>query len=150
MTCLNNDSLYTIINDAIGAQLGNYISNGNGATVKAIAILPDIEYGFDYPPEAWNAEGIEVVIVETFPKHENLLNRQAIEYEKWNVFLKNWETSQDEPSGDALLQQLGRTLALAFTREGILFTNSDVIPGNEEMNIRPQIKFELSQPGSIG
>lgn len=148
MACLSNDTLYTIISNAIGTEVGNYISNGT--SIKAYAILPDIEYGFDYPPEDWNAEGIEVVVREMFPEHTNMLNREAFEASKWEVFLKNWETQQGQPSGDMVLQNLGKALALAFTREGILFKNSDIIQGNEELNIRPQIKFILCQPGSIG
>ena len=147
MVCLNNNTLYTLIDNAIGADVGNYISNGT--SIKAYALLPDIEYGFDYPPEQWDAEGIEIVIREVFPTYTTMLNRQACEESKWEVYLKNWETSQEQPSGDLLLQNLGKTLAIAFIREGILFTNSDIIQGNEELNIRPQIKFILCQPGSV-
>ncbi len=148
MVCLNNDNLYNLINDAIGDRVGTYFSNG--ASLPAFAILPDIEHGFDYPPEQWSAEGIEVVIKEEIPQYTNMSNRQAYELEKWEVYLKNWETSQDQPSGDLLLQTLAKELATTFTTNGILFTNSAVIPGNEELNIRPQIKFVLCQHGSIG
>ncbi len=151
MFCLTKESIYQNLVDWLSDDIGIYQENGNTSnTLPAIAILPDPIFGYDYPPDSYRALGIEIVVRETMPKHTNLLNRQALSEEIWEIYLKNWSETIENVSGEVKLLNMGKTLALNLTRNGVLFKNSDVIPGNEELNLRPQIKFVLRQPGSIG
>ncbi|MDJ0723727.1 MAG: hypothetical protein QNJ38_01285 [Prochloraceae cyanobacterium] len=150
MFCLTKESIYQNLVSWLGADIGTYQENGiSNNSIPAIAILPDPNFGYDYPPDSYRAIGIEIVVRETMPKHTPLLNQQAIEEEIWEIYLKNWEETIEDAKGELKLLNMGKTLALNLTRNGVLFSNSDVIPGNEELNLRPQIKFVLRQPGSI-
>ncbi|MDJ0712879.1 MAG: hypothetical protein QNJ54_01505 [Prochloraceae cyanobacterium] len=146
--CLDKKYLYDSLVAWLGDDIGIY-RNGS-REVKAIAFLPMENFGYDYPPDDWRTIGIEIVVLATMPKHSGLLNHQAIEEEIWELFIKNWEEDINAPKGDLKLIEMGKTLAQNLASNGILFKNSDVIQGNEALNMRPQIKFILRQPGSIG
>ena len=56
MACLTRRELFENVSQWLDGSIGNY--SFNNTEVKAIAILPDRQWGYDYPPDNWATIGL--------------------------------------------------------------------------------------------
>ena len=71
MACFTRRELFENVSQWLDGSIGNY--SFNDTEVKAIAILPDRQWGYDYPPDNWVTKGLEIVIIQPVPDTVNYL-----------------------------------------------------------------------------
>lgn len=79
----------------LGNLLGTYTFPDNGGTDHAIAILPDADAGWNYPPSGTKIAGVEVVIVRPYPDASQLLGGDRMKTYTWSLTLKQWDSRGD-------------------------------------------------------
>jgi len=82
------------IETLLETELGNYIY-ANGLKTKAICILPDPTYGWDFPPPGSKVDGLEVVLsANTEIKNRPLLTGNYINFSS-KILLKQWDSKKN-------------------------------------------------------
>lgn len=76
---------------ALGDLIGTYHLPKGNKSIPAIAIVPDPNLGYNYPPETTRTEGLEVIIMFGNPDIETLLSRQALINKTIRIMLKQWD-----------------------------------------------------------
>ncbi|BDA74369.1 hypothetical protein CAL7716_085350 [Calothrix sp. PCC 7716] len=66
----------------------------DGATDKAICILPDPDRGFNYPEEGTKITGLECVIKKPLPDVAPLLGGGIQKTYLWEIHLKQWDANK--------------------------------------------------------
>jgi len=84
---ITTTELKSLILNCFDDYLGKYNS-----TLPAIAVLPHLDYGYDYPPSNWVVTGIEVVIIKPKIRTKNALYATT-KRRDWEIHLKNWDKS---------------------------------------------------------
>lgn len=132
----------TILSNA--GYLGVYQWN-DGTTTKAIAVLPDDNYGLDYPPQEVTVNKIEAVIIKPQYQNKQLLGGDIHRKQRFQIFLKQWETRDgigilvDPPRLREATQELYEELAhLLFD-----LTSPSYIPRNEKMGTIESSTFDV-------
>lgn len=92
-----------MILDALGTSLGYYFFGEDSPPVPAIAVLPDSQYGYYYPPRGVIASGIEAVIILPYPDAKMRLGNGSMRKKKWEIHLKQWDANGDLLSAADLL-----------------------------------------------
>jgi hypothetical protein len=85
---LKNDILFIL-----ASQLGTY-TFPDKTTGQAIAVLPDPELGWQYPEQGTKPFGLEVVIKQPYPETSPLLGGDRSHSYKWEIHLKQWDTTK--------------------------------------------------------
>ena len=142
MACLTRKELFESISQWLDGSIGNY--SFNNTEIKAIAILPDRQWGYDYPPDNWTTKGLEIVIIQPVPKTINILNRQLFKNYRWEIYLKNWEEDNSEPAGEIELIEASDLLANKLAENGYLFDSPKFILGNEQLSLNNYVHFIIN------
>ncbi|MBW4598914.1 MAG: hypothetical protein KME29_04700 [Calothrix sp. FI2-JRJ7] len=90
---LDQLALRSDILTAIENELGTY-KFPDGATDKAICILPDPDRGFNYPEQGTKVTGLECVIKKPIPDVAALLGGGATKTYCWEIHLKQWDANK--------------------------------------------------------
>ena len=116
--------------------LGQYTFSVNGVvdSEPAIAILPDDEYGWHYPPSGTKTSGVEVVITLPYPKLKPMLNNAYLKEFRWGITLKQWNQNGN------LLQATNR---LVIGLRDYLVTPPQQLPPDDSLGILEQVRFEI-------
>ncbi len=80
----------------LSGKCGIYLFPFNGGSTKAvpaIAVLPDNEHGYSYPPEDVQVSGLEVVIVRLVVSPRKLLGKDLHKRYPWEIYLKLWDNN---------------------------------------------------------
>lgn len=84
------DDIFAIVSPYLGTYTFPDTDTGS-----AITIVPDPDYGWNYPEQGTKVSGLEVVIKQPYPDvSPNLGGDRTKEY-VWEVHLKQWDTSKD-------------------------------------------------------
>lgn len=105
----------------LDGQIGHYTLS-NGQRVLAIAVLPDPEVRYAYPPPGTAIEGLEVVIMQPFAQFTPLLGNQGMQPATWEIRLKRWEGAQGNliEIANTLIPQLAKAIDATFANPGYL------------------------------
>lgn len=119
----------------LGNLLGTYSFPDNGGTDHAIAVLPDADAGWNYPPSGTKITGVEVVIVRPYPGVSPLLGGDRTKTYVWHITLKQWSSASN---------LLAATEALV---NGLDYFISDPIPAppNAGLGILEQVKIDIAE-----
>lgn len=104
----------------------------DGSIQSAIAILPDEDYGWDFPNNGTVTTGIECVIIRPTPSINELIGGRQKKYE-WAVTLKQWNASNN---------LLAATEVLVNGLDYLL-TTPRTVPPNPALGNIETCKFEL-------
>lgn len=113
--------------------IGSY-KFSDGHCQSAIAILPDEDYGWDFPNNGTVTTGIECVIIRPSPSITELIGGRQKKYE-WAVTLKQWDASNN---------LLAATEALVKNLDYLL-TTPRTVPPNPALGNIETVKFELCE-----
>lgn len=104
----------------------------DGYTEPAIAVLPDINAGWNYPNGGTVTTGIECIITRPYPSVVPLIGGKMKPL-RWAITLKQWNAQ------DSLLEA---TEALV---DGLdyLMTSPKLVPPSPALGIIEQVKFEI-------
>lgn len=84
------DDIFAIVSPYLGTY--TFPDSDTGA---AIAIIPDPDYGWNYPENGTKVTGLEVVIKQPYPDvSPNIGGDRTKEY-VWEIHLKQWDTNKD-------------------------------------------------------
>lgn len=104
-------NLRETISNILTTHIGTYTFS-SGAS-QAIAILPDSQHGYSYPPSGTKVSGVEVVIIRPVPTTALRLTGYASR-RTWQIYLKQWDKSKNlVQATEVLIDGLNR-LGYAF------------------------------------
>lgn len=133
-------SLYTAIelrsaiSTWLDGQLGLYLFP-TGDTTTAIAVLPDSERGYDYPPPEVTVSGIECVIVQPRIDSKLLIDGIRKRY-GWDIYLKQWDNNGS-------LVTATETLIDSLGDNRYEFTSPVYMPINESAGILATVRLQI-------
>ena len=135
---INPLALQTDIIAIIGDSLGQYFLPGLSGTVKqAIAILPDSEYGWQYPPNGTKATGLEVLIKLPYAEVEPLIGGDRTKTYTYEIHIKQWD---DRKTVREALDKLTSELPNIYLIERVA-----IIPASEKLLTIDQCKFFVTE-----
>ena len=131
--------LRTLVSGLLTDAIGTYSLDTDAGTVtqSAIAVLPDLDVGYNYPPSGTTVTGLEVVIYKPTADYVPIMGGK-MQPATWEVRLKQWDTNASLTDlMNALVPQLAS--ALIYCR----FLKPGSIPPNPQKGIVEQgvIKF---------
>lgn len=130
--------LRNIVETCINSYVGFYkIPTGNSIiTTKAIAVLPDNNYGDNYPPlNTKVTNGLEVVIHKPRPEISHRLSGDGVKLYKWELFINQWDNTDLIKAVEILMDKL-QDLRIRF--------NSPIYPNyNKELGIVPYARIAI-------
>jgi hypothetical protein len=115
----------------LNGLVGRY--KDEGWEEDAIAVLPDPDYGYDFPNNGTVTEGMEVVILRPYPKVSSLFGGRQMQY-RWQIVLKQWD------SQSSLLDAVE---ALVGGLESHMLTSPVLVPPDPGRGIIEQVRFEI-------
>lgn len=122
----------------IGDSIGQYLLPGLSGTVKqAIAILPDSEYGWQYPPNGTKATGLEVLIKLPYAEVEPLIGGDRTKTYTYEIHIKQWD---DRKTVREALDKLTSELPNIYLIERVA-----IIPASEKLLTIDQCKFFVTE-----
>ena len=124
--------------------LGQYIW-ADGETTNAIAVLPDDNYGLNFPPEEVSVNKIEVVIIKPEIKNKPLLGGDVFRRHRYQLFLKQWE-KRDENGllvYPPRLRKATQDLYEHLSHKLYDLTNPTYVPRNEKIGIIESSTFDV-------
>lgn len=86
-------SLRSHLSEILSGKIGTY-NFTTGASTMALAVLPDPNSGYSYPPVGTKVQGIEVVIIRPTPTTALRLTGYASRL-TWEIHLKQWDRSKN-------------------------------------------------------
>jgi hypothetical protein len=117
-------------------SLGIYLFS-DGSRSGAIAVLPDPDNGWNYPPQGTKVSGLEVIIKLPYPDLEaNLGGDRAFEY-SWEIHLKQWDSNK---SLLEIIELLLTSLPSEYLLSGVTY-----IPVSDKLLAIEQCKFYLKE-----
>lgn len=113
-------------------HLGTYTFS-DGFQDVAIAVFPNPESGYEYPLPGTKTDGLEVIIVRPVPEITPLLGAGIVKTYRWEIILKQWDSSKD------------LMLAIEALFDGLphLVKSPVHAPPNASLGIIEQAKFEI-------
>ena len=89
--------------EALASVIGTY-HFPRGGSAKALSILPDPDYGYDYPPSGTRIEGLEVVVLPaTDASAVPMLRGKRRWQTSTQIFLKQWDSKNDTVAATELI-----------------------------------------------
>lgn len=128
-------TLRTDIADWLEDYLGVYTFK-SGASVAAIAVLPDKQLGYDYPPPETTVTGIECVIIQPNLKTEALLGNDLGKRYQWLIYLKQWDVTGN-------LSETTEVLIDNLTDNDYQFSSPNTIIGDKTLGILASVKIPI-------
>lgn len=123
--------LRTSFLNLLSGIIGTY-KFSDGATQSAIAILPDEDYGWDFPNNGTVTTGIECIIIRPSPSIKELIGGRQKKYE-WAVTLKQWDASNNLLAATEML----------VNKLDYLLTTPRTVPPNPALGNIETCKFEI-------
>lgn len=117
-------TLRSHLTSILTTHIGTYTFQ-SGATSDAIAVLPDNQHGYSYPPPGTNVVGIEVVIIRPTPTTSLRLTGYASR-KTWEIHLKQWDRSKNLVQATEVLVQGLNELNYAFESPQRLLPNERI------------------------
>ena len=130
-------SLRSLIFRTIGSQIGSYRLPDSEGVTPAIAVLPDPDLGYNYPPTGTITTGLEIRIRTPLHMIEPLLGNVPMVSPRWEIRLLQRDVNGSAiATANALLPVLSRELDCEVS-------NPVLIPPNPEKDIPEQIVINL-------
>ena len=127
----------------LASQLGQYTIEG-GKTAPAIAVLPDPEVGYNYPPAGTVVTGVELVIMCPINGYQPLMGNGGIASAVWELRLSRRDTNGSlRDIINALVPQLQNLPNHAKISQPI------VIPPNDAKGVVEQVIIRLTEYVSL-
>lgn len=138
MPTIDKTVLITDVRTILTGKVGVYLFP-DSTVVPAISLLPDAEYGYDYPPTDVGRGGIECVVVEPDAVISNASNRHELSIAfnaRWRVYLKQWDTTFD-------LVDAAETLTFGLVQRKYQVDSWRTTRASEELGLIRTIDFDI-------
>ena len=124
--------------------LGEYIWS-DGEKTNAITVLPDDNYGFNFPPEEIAVNKIEAVIIKPEIKNKPLLGGDVFRKHRYQLFLKQWEKRGENGLlvFPLRLREATQTLYECLSHKLYDLTSPSYTPRNEKLGIIESSTFDV-------
>lgn len=137
-TTITHLELKSFIETELSGLLGTY-THPTG-TLPAIALLPNPQFGYYFPPDNWKVTGVEVVILRPVPTMRDAKQKFAGDlsfYYHWKIILKQHDIDGDLYTAmDALLIALSQNYTIAPNMGGYVPPNQEkLIPASAVVSI---------------
>lgn len=133
--------LRSLLLSLLEADLGIY-NFDNGLTAPAIAVLPDTDHGYNFPPADTDSQGLECLIFQPLKGWVSLLGNGGAVPCRWEIRLQQWDGNQNLLAvANALVPVLARSPELAYCQ----FSKPVYIPPNREKEILEQVVIRFTE-----
>ena len=124
------DNFYSFLLNNFSDVLGSYIFQNNTFPQPAIAILPEKNFGYEFPPTRTEVSGLEFKVITKNIKTKALLARGLATKEIKEFYIQQW-------TGDIDLSQVGTRLNELLTDNDFNVMTSVLVPVSEGDQIKP-------------
>lgn len=132
-------ALKNLLVGLLEAHLGTYTIEE--LTFPAVAIVPDLEHGYAFPPAGCQITGLEVVIMKPLQGLTPVMGG-FFQPSRWDVRIKQWEaTGGLIELANSIAPKLAQSPELAHC----IFFNPMYLPPNLEKGIIEQVALQFTE-----